>query len=67
MRKKSRALRDLVEQRRVIFEKEGPRDKNIPMLKQEILKARSECNVGEQKLKTLLAKKMKKFTPEEMQ
>ena len=66
LRKKSRTLRELVDKRRLIFEREGPKDKNIPLLKQDILKARSDCNIGEQKLKSLLAKKMKKFTPEEV-
>ena len=37
------------------------------VMRQEILKIRRECNQGEQKLKTILAKKMKKFTPEEVQ
>ena len=28
---------------------------------------RNDCKLGEQKLKTLLQKKLKKFTPEEVQ
>ena len=67
LRKKSRELKELVDKRRQIFEKEGPRDKNLPILKQEIIKLRKQCNQDEQKLKLILDKRMKKYAPEEMQ